>query len=320
MRFAPALTGATTLFFASFAQADPIALDWPVDCTMGKTCFIEDYVDHDTALGQKTDFSCGINTRDAHKGTDIALLSFEEITSGVAVLAAAPGRVARTRDEMPDDRLMRGVTSQNACGNAVVIDHADGWETTYCHLRLGSVAVAPGDQVQSGDALGFVGLSGQTNHPHLHFTVRQNGTLIDPFQPGPLDECSATSQSLWAVTPEYDQTGFITAGFTDHIPSMAELSAGGAHLSASLASSPIVVFAQIGYAQEGDVLQLSAQGPSGQIFAQSLTLESPKVNLMRAYGRKAPAGGWPKGAYLGDALLTRQGTVIAHRFAHIDVK
>lgn len=40
---------------------------------------------------------------------------------------------------------------------------------------------------------------------------------------------------------------------------------------------------------------------------------------MQAFGRKAPRGGWPTGEYLGQATLTRDGTIIAHRFAHMTV-
>lgn len=318
MRWCAPLFGAAMLF-ANPTQADMFRLGFPLDCTIGETCFVEDYVDHDPTKGKQTDFNCGLNSRDGHKGTDFALLSFDEINTGVAVLAAADGVVFRTRDEMPDDRLMRGVTSQNACGNAVIMTHADGWRTQYCHLKLGSITVQPGETVEQGQVLGFVGLSGQTNHPHLHFSLYQGKVLVDPFQTGPLGQCEASDTSLWQEPIPYTKTGIMTAGFSDHIPDLKEVRDGNAFRETSAASQPLVVYMHAAYAQHGDLLTLSAQGPEGEIFEREIVLKSPQASHLRAFGRKAPAGGWPKGEYLGEALLTRKGKVIAHRFAHVTV-
>jgi murein DD-endopeptidase MepM/ murein hydrolase activator NlpD len=114
------------LFGALPARGHDLQLALPLDCEIGRDCFIEDYVDHDPAPGRQRDFACGFNARDGHRGTDFALISFAAMERGVTVRAAAAGRVLRIRDAMPDDRLMRGVTEANACGNAVLIDHGDG--------------------------------------------------------------------------------------------------------------------------------------------------------------------------------------------------
>lgn len=292
----------------------------PVDCTIGKTCFIEDYVDQDPTQGRQRDFACGINARDGHKGTDIALLSFDTIKSGVDVLSVAPGTVLRTRDGMPDDRLMRGVTPDTACGNAALIDHGNGWQVLYCHMKKGSLTVLSGDTVQRGDPLGLVGLSGQTNHPHAHITVYHDGALVDPFQPSAQDQCGTGGETLWLDPPAYTATGIITAGFSEHVPSMAERRAGKARIDTSTANQPLVAWAHLGYAEHGDVLTFTAHGPEGTIFHNTSVLKSPQVSLLRAFGKKAPPDGWPKGEYLGEALLTRAGQVIAHRFAHVTIR
>lgn len=305
---------------APVAGAEDLRLALPLDCTLGVSCYIEDYVDNDPARGATRDFACGINSRDGHKGTDIALLDFDTIADGVAVYAAAPGVVLRTRDSMPDDRLMRGVTSQNACGNAVLVDHGSGWQTLYCHMRLGSVAVEPGDMVQPGDTLGYVGLSGQTNHPHLHLTVMRDGKIVDPFRPDATGTCGAPGETMWADPPAYTPTGMVTAGFSDSVPSLKAVSDGSARRERLGPDTPIVIYAHMGYPQPGDVLTLSAKGPAGtEIFRHQIEVETDQVSQMRAFGRKAPASGWPEGEYLGDALLVRDGTVIAHRFAHVTV-
>ena len=321
MRHCAATMAALALISSAHTSwAEEFRLALPLDCTLGETCFIEDYVDNDPSEGRQRDFSCGINSRDAHRGTDFALLDFDAVGRGVAVLASAPGIVKGTRDRMPDDRLMRGVTSQNACGNAVLIDHAEGWQTLYCHLRLGSVTVAPGDLVQTGDPLGFVGLSGQTNHPHLHMTVMRNGEVVDPFRPNATGTCGVSGPTLWTDTPDYTMTGLLTAGFSDSVPSLATVNDGSARRQILAPDQPIIIYAHAGYPQPGDLLALSAQSPAGtEVFKQEVIFDTDQVSQMRAYGRKAPSAGWPEGEYLGRAKLTRDGKVIAHRFAHVTV-
>ncbi len=306
------------------AAASPLAaepfLDWPVDCTPGLTCFIEDYVDNDPGQGAK-DFTCGLNTRDAHKGTDIALFSFDDVARGVSVRAAADGVVRRTRDEMPDDRLMRGVTDQTACGNAVLIAHGNGYETLYCHLRLGSVTVAPGQTVAAGDPLGLIGLSGQTTHPHLHMTVYRNGAVVDPFRPEATGSCGGLAQAtLWTDPPVYHRTLLRLAGFSDGVPDYDALRGGTARRDVLRPDQPMVVYAEAGYAEHGDVITLTATGPEGEVFRQTRVMTNPRASQLPAFGKRAPDGGWPAGEYLGQITLTRDGQIIANRWAHVTVE
>ena len=74
----------------------------------------------------------------------------------------------------------RTTSRDRNCGNGVVIRHADGWETQYCHLRRGSVQVAEGDRVEAGEPLGLVGMSGEANFPHVHLSVRRDGDRHRP--------------------------------------------------------------------------------------------------------------------------------------------
>jgi len=302
------------------AGAEAISLVLPIDCEMGTTCYIEDYVDNAPERGRQTDFACGINSRDGHRGTDIALLDFEAVDIGVAVLAAASGRVLRTRDGMADDRLMRGVTSDTACGNAVLVAHDAGWQTLYCHLKEGSLTVSSGMAVEAGTPLGLVGLSGQTNHPHLHFTVLKDGNVVDPFRPDATGTCGAPDgDGLWETAPIYTATGMVTAGFADHVPSLEDVRSGAARLPEGTSDAPLVVYSHIGYAEDGDRLAIRATGPDGEVFATEMVIEDPQVSVLRSFGRRAPPTGWPAGEYLGEATLTRDDRVIAHRFAHVMV-
>jgi LysM repeat protein len=64
-------------------------------------------------------------------------------------------------------------------GFTLVIDHGQGLESLYVHLK--GTLVQAGTGVARGDAVGEVGSTGHSNGPHLHFEVRRNGQLIDPL-------------------------------------------------------------------------------------------------------------------------------------------
>lgn len=307
------------LLLAAPAFADPPSLSLPIACEIGTTCFIEDYFDHAPDPGVQRDFACGFNSRDGHRGTDIAVLGFDAV-GRAPVLAAAPGTVLRTRDGMADDRLMRGVTDENACGNAVLLDHGDGWQTLYCHMARDSVAVRPGETLARGAFLGTVGLSGQTTHPHLHLSLTRNGAAVDPFRPEATGTCGPPGgPTLWQSPPPYTPTQMVTAGFSDRVPDLDAIADGSARLPIGAPDQPLVVYTLIGQAEHGDLLVLSASGPDGAILDRSMIVKAPQRAVSRAFGRRAPPGGWPSGDYTGEATLTRAGKVIAHRFAHVSI-
>ncbi|WP_243031030.1 peptidoglycan DD-metalloendopeptidase family protein [Thermus altitudinis] len=75
-----------------------------------------------------------------------------------------------------------GVVAQvgwmGAYGLAVLLDHAEGYQTLYGHLSR--LAVHPGQRVERGQVLGYVGSTGRSTGPHLHYSVYRYGTPLDP--------------------------------------------------------------------------------------------------------------------------------------------
>jgi murein DD-endopeptidase MepM/ murein hydrolase activator NlpD len=95
-----------------------------------------------------------------HPGIDISA------TQGTPIRASAAGKV-----------MIAG--NEGGYGNAVVLDHGNSLSTLYGHMTR--VAVAPGQQVEAGDIIGFVGSTGISTGPHVHFEVRVHGVTVDPL-------------------------------------------------------------------------------------------------------------------------------------------
>ncbi len=109
----------------------------------------------DGAIGDRF----GLRHGRLHAGVDI------RAPFGSRTVAAAPGIVIMA------ERL-------GPYGNLVVLDHQGGLSTVYGHLA--SSVVSEGDEITAGGLLGFVGTTGRSSGPHLHFEVRVHGTPVDP--------------------------------------------------------------------------------------------------------------------------------------------
>jgi len=93
---------------------------------------------------------------------------------GTPVHAVADGTVVRVLDGQPEQtpgKLPEGQTPQTGDGNYVVLDIGNGRFAFYAHMQPGSFKVKVGDRVRTGDVLGLLGNTGNTDTPHLHFHV-----------------------------------------------------------------------------------------------------------------------------------------------------
>jgi murein DD-endopeptidase MepM/ murein hydrolase activator NlpD len=102
-----------------------------------------------------------LHVEKAHLGIDYAA------PVGTPVWASASGRVVEAQ-------MKRG------SGNTVVIAHANGLSTRYYHLSRFARGLHSGQAVRQKDVIGFVGTTGLSTGPHLHFSVTKNGAFVDP--------------------------------------------------------------------------------------------------------------------------------------------
>ena len=152
--------------------------------------------DHDPADGGGAGADCtnfeGVGfpfCYDGHDGSDFILEGgFAQMDDGSAsVIAAAPGLVVSVEEDQYDRCHIEG--TEVSCdgfpmiANHVILEHADGTRTKYWHLMKDSVDVEVGDTVACSQHLGFIGSSGNSSMPHLHFEVQlgEDGESIDPY-------------------------------------------------------------------------------------------------------------------------------------------
>lgn len=255
----------------------------PVQCRIGADCFVQNYVDVDPGPGMQ-DFACGRLTYDGHKGVDFRLTDLDAMRRGVTVIAAAAGTVTRTRDGVADVSIRQTGRAPEGkeAGNAVVIDHGNGWETQYSHLLQGSVAVRPGDRVETGHPLGRVGLSGNTEFPHVDFGVRHAGRGVDPYtgreivaagseSPAPPTCASGggiPADALWSdparQTLVYRPSALLGAGLARETPKAETARDGGYGRPLPAGPGPLGVWVDLMGGRQGDRMTVEVVGPDGQ--------------------------------------------------------
>lgn len=305
------------LFSCQFCLADnqSISLHLPLDCQVGTSCFIQNYIDVDPSPDYH-DYMCGFLSYNDHTGTDFRIPNMDMIHTGVKVLAAAPGKVRAIRDGMPDisiKNIDKSLIQDREAGNSVAIEHGDGWETQYSHLRQGSVLVKAGDVIQTGQQLGLVGMSGNTEFLHLHFTVRHNGKVIDPFTGMQIGAgCTQSAEnSLWDKSLsnqlQYQSSGILNAGFTDGIPNAKPIYE-FLRVKPSLPdnSKNIIFWVHLFGVQKNDTQIISIVGPNGKLLARNkMNFKENQAQRLVLIGKQNKGENWEPGRYKGIYTLTR---------------
>lgn len=77
------------------------------------------------------------------------------------------------------DGVVQKAFYNGSYGNFVMIDHENGYSTAFSHMK--KILVRPGERVHRGQHIGFVGNTGRSTGPHLHYEVTVDGDTIDPF-------------------------------------------------------------------------------------------------------------------------------------------
>ena len=306
-RFRNAPVASLAVLLGLLAEGRAGELKLPVACEIGRTCFIQNYVDVDPGSAA-TDYMCGTLTYDGHNGIDFRLPSRAAQQARVHVLAAADGKVARTRDGIEDVAIRpegRDKVSGHECGNGVVIKHSQDLETQYCHMAKGRLAVKSGDDVAAGQVLGDVGMSGLTEYPHLHFVVRRAGKVIDPFADGRAPgACNGNAESQWheSVRPQlaYSPRTILNFGFTSDSVTTESLESGVTlQRQPTMDSEAIVAFVRTIGLKAGDVQTLTLRDPAGKVLAENrpVALERNKAQFVLFSGKKRAKRDWDRGLY-----------------------
>lgn len=314
--------GFAALVCCGATRAQAIEFNLPVACEVGNTCFVQNYVDHDPS-SRARDYRCGAMTYDKHNGTDFRLPDLAVQRGGIDVLASADGQVSRTRDGVADVLVANPETpgvEGRECGNGVVIAHSEGWETQYCHLARGSLRVKPGQRVKAGQPIGRVGYSGLAQFPHLHFTVRSAGRVVDPFaHPHYGDECSE-GPSLWAepLRPALTYRGrsVLNTGFARERPTTEKIEAADPVVGGKWPDAPVLVaYVRAIGLRAGDVQSLSITTPKGGVLAAHTAppLDRDKAQVMVFIGKNRPPGGWPAGRYRASYAVKHEDKVVLER-------
>ena len=102
-----------------------------------------------------------LHTYRMHSGIDYAA------PSGTPIVAPADGVIS-----------FAGV--KGGYGNALMVSHRKGMETLYGHMSAFATGMTEGKSVKAGQVIGFVGSTGRSTGPHLHYEVRINGQTVDP--------------------------------------------------------------------------------------------------------------------------------------------
>ena len=105
----------------------------------------------------------------------------------------------------PGDGIVTRAGWNSGYGKQTVIRHANGYETSYSHQTRFAQGIAAGARVRQGQVIGYVGSTGLSTGPHLHYEVSVNGKRVDPMRVRLPDSKSLSGEELTAFIRERDR-------------------------------------------------------------------------------------------------------------------
>lgn len=243
------------------ATSFPQKLGTFVHGTAGVDWRVSNFADLDPRPGFLRDYRGGKFTYDTstfgHDAIDVGSGRFSATDQGVAIYAAADGKISAINDGA-FDRNTAFVTPAPPA-NYVVIDLGKGWRAKYWHLRRDSVSVKVGDTIKAGDFLGWMGSSGFSAGPHVHFEMTYNKhpveTMLDPSR-------------FWITPPAYpaDYRHVIDSGFSHQIPTTSEWNEQPQDIRTFRSGVSLYFWVIAGAMLPGDTRTIRFQRPDGSLF------------------------------------------------------
>jgi murein DD-endopeptidase MepM/ murein hydrolase activator NlpD len=156
--------GSTTRQLYRFATEDGVVDFYDPDGETGKRFLTRRPLEGGGTLRSRFGYRIHpiFKTRKLHTGVDLAA------RTGTPIYAAGDG-------------VIQYYKWQSGYGNKVEIQHVNGYETSYGHMSRYVEGLGVGDHVRQGQIIGYVGSTGQSTGPHLHFEIKINGNLVDPL-------------------------------------------------------------------------------------------------------------------------------------------
>jgi hypothetical protein len=271
---------------------------------------IGNFVDRDNTSNIK-DFACGTRTYDGHRGTDLFLLPFGWSTMDnqeAEIIAAAPGTIV----DKNDGEFDRQCTLNGDPANYVIVLQDDGAYALYWHMKSGTPTTkAIGQTVVKGEHLGFVGSSGSSTNPHLHFEMRDgslNGTTVDPFA-GTCGDATTLWKHQWSAPLDDRLVLLGTSNAPPELPDRCTL-ADNPHLSNTFQPGA-AFYPLIGLRDQTptDVVTATVFRPDGTTFFTSQSGVPPTLFQSASWywtlnlPANAPTGAWKVRAVLGSQQL-----------------